>query len=684
MRFWSVIVMMLISAVLATATTERGQAADRLYVATNGSDSFSGKLAAPNKARTDGPLATLDGARDAIRRMKVERSGLKLPITVCLRKGTYFLKKAFELTSEDSGTRQRPITYEAYATPRGVEQVVISGGRPITGFRETQVNGRAMIAASVSGVKEGKWNPDQLFVNDRRADRTRLPKQGWYNIKSAPLGDKWNEGQDSFTFNNGEIKADWHNLSDVDVISFTLWIEARMPIKSVDEANHTVSLAKRSTFWLADGFNRNVGARYCLENVFEALDTPGQWYLDRAAGLVYYYPRPGEDWRKAKFVAPVLEYLVHLNGTDQQPVEYVRFRNLRFAHTQHTLPAGRAGSVQAAVDVPAAIILDRVRRCDIDHCEISHIGTYAIEFGTNCSDCAVRACKITDLGAGGVKIGQSEDSITVADNEISDGGKIFASAVGVWIAGSPHNRIVHNLIHDFNYTGVSVGWSWGYGKSNAFDNLIASNHIHHIGRGVLADLGGIYTLGVSPGTILRNNLIHDSECCGYGGWGIYTDEGSSGILIENNVVYRTKSAGFHQHYGQNNTVTNNIFAFGKDFQIRRSRPEEGHSFNFERNIVYYDTGELLDVAWADDHFKMDNNLYFDAGGRPISYAGASLDDWRKRGHDQHSIIADPKFVDPKKCDFRLKPDSPAFKLGFRQPDVSNVGPRGKAGIEGAR
>jgi parallel beta-helix repeat protein len=680
MSSWSVIVMVLATALVAGGV-ECGPTADRLYVATNGSDSWSGKLAAPNKAKTDGPLATLEGARDSIRRMKTGQQGLKRPITVSVRKGTYFLAKTFELASQDTGTRECPITYEAYATPKGAERVVISGGKVISGFAPVEVNGLKMIAADVPGAREGKWNPDQLFVNDRRADRTRLPKQGWYTIKSAPIGDKWQEGQDSFTFNDGEIKADWRNLTDVDVISFTLWIEARMPIKSVDEAKHTVQLAKRSTFWLADGFNPKVGARYCLENVIEALDAPGQWYLDRSAGTVYYYPRPGENWSKAEFIAPVLESLVHLNGTDQQPVEYVRFRNLRFAHTQHTLPASRAGSVQAAVDVPAAVILDRVRKCDIGHCEISHIGTYAIDFSTNCSNCNVHACKITDLGAGGVRIGQSEDSITVADNEISDGGKIFASAVGVWIAGSPHNRIVHNLIHDFNYTGVSVGWSWGYGKSNAFDNLVASNHIHHIGRGVLADLGGIYTLGVSPGTILRNNLIHDSECRGYGGWGIYTDEGSSGILIENNVVYRAKSGGFHQHYGQNNIVTNNIFAFAKDFQLRRTRAEDGHSFTFERNIVYYDTGGLLDVAWDDDHYTMDYNDYFDTSGRPITFAGASLEDWKKRGHDQHSIIADPGFVDPKKADFRLKPDSPAFKLGFKQIDVSKVGPREAVGVE---
>lgn len=682
MAFWSVTAMAL-ATTLVLGVAECAPMADRLYVATNGSDSWSGKLAAPNKAKTDGPRATLEGVRDAIRQMKVAQGGLKRPITVSLRKGTYFLHKTFELASEDSGTRECPITYEAYTTTNGVEHVVISGGMSITGFRPAKANGHDVIAAEVPLAKGGKWYPDQLFVNDRRADRTRLPKQGVYNIKSAPIGDNWQEGQDSFTFNEGELQATWRNLGNVDIVALTLWIESRMPIKSIDVSAGTVHLAKRSKFWLASEFDRSKGARYYVENVFEALNTPGQWYLDRSEGMLYYYPLPGEDWRKASFVAPELELLVRFTGSEKQPLEHVRFRNLCFAHSQHTLPADRSGSAQAAFEVPGALRAAHTRNCEIDRCEISHIGTYAVEFTEGCSNCIIRRCLIRDLGAGGVKIGPGAQSITVSDNKIADGGKIFASGEGVWIGGSPHNRVTHNVIADFYYTGVSVGWSWGYGKSGAFDNLVASNHIYNIGRGVLSDLGGIYTLGISPGTVLRNNLIHDCESYGYGGWGIYTDEGSSGILIENNVVYRTKTGGFHQHYGKENIVTNNVFAFGKDQQLQRSRIEEHTSFTFERNIVYYDTGILLGSNWGDDHYKMDNNYYFDASGRPISFAGASLEDWKKRGHDQHGEIADPMFVDPKKADFRLKPDSPALKIGIKQIDVSNVGPREKIGVEGS-
>lgn len=679
LRLRGVIAMAAIMTLAATGTVNAAQPL-KLYVATNGSDSWTGRLAAPNKAKTDGPLATLEGARNAIRKIKAN-GGLKTPVTVCIRKGTYFLDKTLELTSEDTGTRDCPITYEAYLTAKGIEEVTISGGTVISGFRPAKANGHDMISAEVPGVSDNKWNPDQLFVNGRRADRTRLPKQGWYTIKSADLPQDWKSQQDSFTFNDGEIKADWRNLSDVEVHAFTLWVDYRMPIKSVDEAANKVELAKKSRFWLGRDFDRTKFARYDIENVFEALDTPGQWYLDRPYGKLYYYPLPNEEWKNAQFAAPVLGTLVHFAGTDAQPVEYVTLRNLRFSHTQYTLPADVSGFGQAAADVPAAILLDRARKCEISHCEVSRIGNYGVEFGVNCTDSSIRACKITDMGAGGIKIGHYAQSITVSDNEISDGGKIFPEGIGVWIGSSPHNRVTHNHIYDLNYTGISLGWSWGYGKSNAFDNLIASNHIHNIGRGVLSDLAGIYTLGVSPGTVLRNNLIHDSESFSYGGWGIYTDEGSSKILIEDNIVYRAKTGGFHQHYGQNNTVTNNIFAYGKDCQLRRTRKEAGHSFDFERNIVYYDTGYLLDVAWDDDTYTMDSNIYFDASGRPITFAGAAFEDWQKR-HDQHSVIADPLFVDPKKDDFRVKPESPAFKLGFRQIDMSGVGPREKAGVEG--
>jgi hypothetical protein len=193
---------------------------------------------------------------------------------------------------------------------------------------------------------------------------------------------------------------------------------------------------------------------------------------------------------------------------------------------------------------------------------------------------------------------------------------------------------------------------------------------------MLSDMGGIYTLGVQPGTRLRYNLIHDVKSRGYGGWGIYNDEGSSYILVENNLVYRTKSNGYNQHYGQDNVIRNNIFAYGGEAQFSRGRVEPHNSFFFERNILYFDgEGTVLAGRWDDLNATIDRNLYFNVSGKPPAFAGGTLKQWQKRGADKHSLVADPLFADPANGDFTLQPGSPAEKIGFVAFDLASVGPR---------
>src|SRR5205823_12252188 len=177
-------------------------------------------------------------------------------------------------------------------------------------------------------------------------------------------------------------------------------------------------------------------------------------------------------------------------------------------------------------------------------------------------------------------------------------GKTCPSAVGIWVGQSFDNVIAHNEIHNLYYTGISLGWSWGYGDSLNRGNIVEHNHIHHIGkRGdgdgpILSDMGGVYLLGARPGTVVHNNVIHDVAGIKYGGWGVYLDEGSSNVLVEKNLVHHTSHGGFHLHYGRDNIARNNIFAFGGEQQLVRTREEDHLGVTFDHNIVYWTSGPL--------------------------------------------------------------------------------------------
>ncbi len=616
-----------------------------------------------------------------------------------VRRGTYFLDAPLTLEPEDSR-----LTISAY----GTERPVLSGGQSITGWGSTKVGGRTTWVAEVPEARQGNWKFHALWVNGRRAVRARHPNRGYFKVAEVPdQVPEWSRGQTRFRFSDGDLKA-WNTVTNAEVVVMSRWVESRLPVRSVDPAERLVEFGKRSVFRLEPG------DPYYLEGAFEALDEPGEWWLDEITGKLYYLPRPGENLRNVEVIAPKLMQLLRLEGRPEQGrfVERLKFRGLTFCHNEWYFPegfergraqvtpapeAGVGGFAQAAFAVPGAVWGRGVRQCTWENCRFAHLGSYGLELAGGCSGNRVLGCGFADLGAGGLKVGEtevrSEPSEQCGDNEISDcsifdGGKIFHSAVGIWIGQSTGNRLTHNLIHDFYYTGISIGWTWGYGTALATNNLVAFNHVHHIGvrsngdGPILSDMGGIYTLGMQPGTRIINNLWHDIAGLKYGGWGIYFDEGSSSILARSNIVYGTTHGGFHQHYGATNLVENNIFAFGRDHQLQRSRVEARRSFSFTTNIVYFDHGVLLGGTWAGDQYTIDWNDYWDArpGAKPagLRFAGATLAQWQARGHDRHSIVANPRFFAPRRGAFGLRQESPALKLGFRPIDLSSVGPRRSA------
>jgi hypothetical protein len=667
------------------------QAADVL-LAPGGDDAADGSAGRP--------VASLRRALDRAREIRRADAARATPIEIVVADGRYEIAGPVAIGPEDSGTDKSPTVIRAAAGARPV----FSGGRVIRGWRVESAGDSSRWTVELSDVKAGGWNFSQLFVNDQRRFRPVLPSSGWHTIAGRldPSPASAGKGHDRFVFSGDDLRADWANLGDVEVVAVHRWTMSRLPITTIAPLD-TDAAQKAVTFV---GHTRGVkewcsfpkGNRFLVENVREAVGTPGSWYLDRPTGMLTYCPLPGETPETAVVIAPFAERLLEIRGDPQAGrfVEHLRFEGLAFAHDNWTLPRGGQSYPQAEVNVGGAIVAIGGRRLAFDRCAVRHVGRYAVEFRTGCRDCTIQRCEFIDLGGGGVMAssegrpitdrnagseglveaeGTSMTGIAVRDTTIAHGGRLHPAAVGVWIGHASHCTVEHCDIHDLTYTGVSVGWTWGYRPSPAHHNRIAHNHIYDLGHGVLSDMGGVYTLGISPGTIVEGNVIHDITSRDYGGWGLYTDEGSTGISMRGNLVYRTSSGGFHQHYGRDNTIENNVFALGRDWQLQRSRIEAHTSFRFANNVVWWNSSApLVKGDWTKQLVAM-SNCYWNASGPVVFPDGEDLAARQAIGQDAGSIVADPRLADPDRGDFTPAPDSPVFAIGFTPLEPALAGRR---------
>jgi parallel beta-helix repeat protein len=632
-----------------------------IYVAPGGNDDWSGGRPSANRSKSDGPLATLGQAVEKSRAAHRQTPGEEVRIE--LRGGSYALDRPLILTADDSG-----LVLAAY----GRETPVITSETPLTGWHRSTVNTNIWETTAPAG-----WRFHELFVNGDRKGRARAPSSGFFRCVGGPIKDHPRQLQ----FAPGDVKESWGRDGGVELVVLQAWAQSRNLISSVEAVSNIVSLA-------GDAFpnNSESGVRYYIENAPDAM-RPGAWRLDEQTGLVSYWPEAGEDISRATITAPRLNDLAHLEGEKDRPVHDIVFDGLVFAGTDWPLTDGHDMDVQAAVEVQAALQARGATGCAVLRCRFTRLGGYAVDLGHGCQSNRIVGCDMWDLGGGGVRLGDTDPGAgkaasnignEVTDNHIHQIGVVHAPAVGVLAFLSQNNVIAHNEIDHTFYTAISVGWSWGYAETPCRGNIVEYNHLHDIGQGMLSDMGGIYTLGLQPGTILRNNLIHDVRIFNYGGWGLYTDEGSSGIVLESNVVYRCQSAGFHQHYGENNLLYNNIFALNQDHQLMRTRVEPHRSFTFTNNIVYFSSGTLFGSDWSGNGFEIDHNIYFDTRNgatHPPLDGTLKWEDWQGKGHDLHSLFADPLFVAPERGDFRLKRGSPALAFGFHPLDASEAGPR---------
>ncbi|CAF2842155.1 unnamed protein product [Rotaria sp. Silwood2] len=557
----------------------------------------------------------------------------------------------------------------------------ISGGVPVTGWTRISEN-------TYSAVVPSSLFVNQLFVNNKRIVRTRVPRNhSDYLQYAAPLNDS-TKVRYGFQYVKGQF--DYKSLADAMVVIYHSWTESHHYIDRLITTNNTILFTNPSQYAIG-AFPIQAQRRFHIENLCEAL-VPNSFCFVNETKTVYLMTDGSYDPPKVEIITSVNEIVVSLASNDStNPVEDVIIDNVAIQHGAWNIGrTEQANSASAAFLTSVGLFIANASSILISNVEISHTGSYGLRIREGTSNVNIINSLVNDTGAGGVWIGDwmtdvsiLANSNTILSNEISYGGNVFPSGVGVLVFRAFDIVIADNTIHHHRYNGISVGSQNGYTQSWTSKILILKNYIYNIGQHILCDQGGIYIIGVQPGTVIHSNVIKNVFSYATYMWGIYLDDGASDIIVSNNVVYNTGWSSMFQHSGANNTIINNVFARASliqppqsddlmpDGDVRVQRAENHTSWIYTRNIVY-DTfqGTNHSAFKSDPHViaSFSNNVYYNPYGTPLLFGSqqTSFSEWQKTGQDNDSIIADPLFAgDVNQCDFfTVQPNSPAAKLGF--------------------
>lgn len=482
------------------------------------------------------PLASLEAARDAARK---DPSG---PHRIVVLAGDYFLTRPLELDAHDNGLT---IASDAGAA------ATLYGGKLVTGWRREG----QFWSADLPGVKGGTWDFRALVVNGRMPERARFPQtgtlqhRGTWNLPLLPaVGGFWErqptqEELTTMPYDPKDIPPTL-DVKNAEVRMYHMWNESLVGVARNDLERHALIFSS-PTISPAGSFGIH---KYVVFNTREGMTQPGQWYLDRTAGRLVYWPLPGEDMARAKVVAPTMERVVRIAGSSKKKAERITLRGLSLAATSPPLkPASfGAGAFEGAVTVVHA------HDCRLERLEIGNVGglgisTYRLAAGR------IGDCHVHHVGACCVKIDAEETLIE--QNHIHHAGVYYPSAAASMMGGRAL-KIRRNEIHDSPYSGLIGG-----GK----DHLIAENLIYRVMR-ELHDGAAIY--GNLTNCVIRGNVVRDVVMVGQG-FGVsayYLDEGARDCTIERNVSIGVARP-THNHIARNITIRDNVFIADRDMAI---------------------------------------------------------------------------------------------------------------------
>ena len=655
-----------------------------LYVAKDGNDAWSGRMAAPSEDRTDGPVATLGRARDVLRRLR-QANEIPEGAIVEVGEGTYLVDEAFALTSDDSGTEEAPIVFRAAEG----KQVRLLGGNVVTGWKRVedasvlerldpaardQLMSADLKELGVSDFGSPAGGGIELFFDGQAMTVSRWPNEGFSRIAEV-LGEterdtRGTKGCAEGIFGYDNDRPDrWVEERDAWVHGYWFWdwSEQRHKIKSIDTERHVIKVEPPY-----HGYGYRKGQWFYGFNLLSEIDQPGEWYVDREKGLLYFWaPSPIDESEAFVSVIPTL--------INMQDVSHVTLDGFILEGTRGTAVTMTGGTENRVAG-----------------CTIRNVGGWAVQVSGGTHH-GVVGCDMFQMGGGGISMSGGDRTTLTPAGHFAENNHVhhYARVKRVYQPGitlqGVGNQASHNLIHNAPHMGMGFGGN---------DHLIELNEIHSVCY-ESNDAGAIYTgrNWTMRGTVIRNNFLHHiTGFEGRGCVGVYLDDMFCGTEISGNLFYRVTRAAFIGG-GRDCVVTNNLFvdcnpslhidarALGWAHDHSDEWVQEGHEKGTLSGIRYNEPPyserypELVSILEEEPAAPRGNQVFAN-----VSFGGK----WDEVNNDARKYVTiernlvdhDPRFhtferlsdgMSPRPVDFALEPDSPAWEIGFQELPLSEMG-----------
>ncbi len=555
------------------------------YVSPSGSDN--------NPGSREKPFAGMERTMLAVQNFFSENTTGNC--TVWLDNGKYTLSNPIVLSSADLDISAGKLVFKALPGAKPV----ITGGVKISGWEKLP---EGMWKAKIPEMPVSGYSFRELFVNSQPAVRARFPNTGYLRVKK--VGD---DRRTHFFFAEGDFPVP-EKVGQTELVLLHDWSISRIPVKEIDASESRLTAvdsigARSPAFFNLDHWEPH--PRYFLENDLRFLDEDYEWYFDREKETVYIKLPEALNPEDQEITFPVSEGLIILKGSEDRRIANIHFQGITFEHSAWEIPGKGYCGVQAChfdprpdkgswAVVPAAVHAEWADNCSFEGCSFKNLGGSGLWLGKGSRNCSVLNSSFENISGNGIMIGEGRDreingekwwkaaprqaavGNTIENCNITTCGRQFYGAVGIWCGLTAETTIRNNEIADLPYTGISVGWMWSPEPTPCRNNTIERNHIHHIMQ-TLSDGGGIYMLGLQPGSTISGNRIHDVRLnVGRAeSNGMFLDEGTTDVVVSNNLIYAIAKSPLRFHRATVNLVENNyLFCGGDNPPIRYNNTKE--------------------------------------------------------------------------------------------------------------